>query len=370
MSVRLNFDEKIRSERWLDFVREFPVAFAQVRQDSLLDSWVVDQLPNNSTGIMIASGGCTASWLHHQGKFDTLHLVDANDAQLALCELKIELLRNLDASDRLKILGHQEMNRSERLAYITKIIEKNHGKTEIFGPTSIVAEFGPDKIGRYELLFKRFAIELNCVATISELLAFESMREQIEFLENGTVFKKQLKNVFRSVMSLPNLISLFGQDATQNMVVPFAQHFYDRTIWAITNLPVGNNPYLSQLLKGEFTDDVYYPWLHASRSVPETNVQYHHGHMGRVLSESRRSFNFIHLSNILDWLSAKEATELLDIAAKKLESGGWMIIRQLNSHLNIPDLSAELLWHTEHSINLQLNDRSFFYPRVHIARKL
>jgi S-adenosylmethionine-diacylglycerol 3-amino-3-carboxypropyl transferase len=370
MGVRLNFDEQIYSERWLDFVRECPVAFAQVREDSLLDSWVANQLPNNSTGIVIASGGCTASWLHHQGKFDTLHLVDANAAQLALSELKIELLKNFDTTRRLEILGHHEMNPSERWAYISKILEKNYGGTEVLGATSIVAELGPDKIGRYELLFKRLTIELNRVANTSELFSFESVREQIEFLENGKAFKKQLYDVFCSVMSLPNLISLFGSDATQNMVVPFAQHFYDRTIWAITNLPVGNNPYLSQLLKGEFTDDEYYPWLHASRSVTETNIQYHHGHMARVLSESCLDFHFIHLSNILDWLSAREATELLNIAAKRLKSGGWMIIRQLNSNLDIPDLCTELLWHTEHSLNLQLNDRSFFYPRVHIAQKL
>ena len=48
------------------------------------------------------------------------------------------------------------------------------------------------------------------------------------------------------------------------------------------------------------------------------------------------SYDFVHLSNILDWLSPEEARATLDVAHAALRPGGWVLIRQLNSTLDIP----------------------------------
>ena len=55
-------------------------------------------------------------------------------------------------------------------------------------------------------------------------------------------------------------------------------------------------------------------------------------------------YDFVHLSNILDWLSAEEAGRLLARAAAVLRAGGAVLIRQLNSTLEIPPLGPDFEW--------------------------
>ena len=74
------------------------------------------------------------------------------------------------------------------------------------------------------------------------------------------------------------------------------------------------------------------------------------------------SIDFVHLSNILDWLSPEDAAATLSAAHRALKSGGFVLIRQLNSSLEIPSLFPALRWHQEEGDRLQRMDRSFFYP--------
>src|SRR5205807_887619 len=48
---------------WVTEAAHLPVAFAQVREDPLLDAWVVEKLGPEARLIMIASGGCTLAFL-------------------------------------------------------------------------------------------------------------------------------------------------------------------------------------------------------------------------------------------------------------------------------------------------------------------
>jgi S-adenosylmethionine-diacylglycerol 3-amino-3-carboxypropyl transferase len=79
--------------------------------------------------------------------------------------------------------------------------------------------------------------------------------------------------------------------------------------------------------------------------------------------------DFIHLSNILDWLSPDAARATLAAAHRALKLGGFVLIRQLNSSLNIPALFPSLTWHHDEGRRLQLADRSFFYPQIHLASR-
>ena len=99
---------------WVLEAAALPVAFAQVREDPLLDLWVVERLGSDSRVIMVASGGCTAALLAAASNVGRLHLVDPNPAQLALSRLKLRLLQTTDPSTRLALLGHAEMPLAER----------------------------------------------------------------------------------------------------------------------------------------------------------------------------------------------------------------------------------------------------------------
>ncbi len=46
---------------WVIEATKLPITFSQVREDSLLDLAVVDQMGKNVRMLIVASGGCTAA---------------------------------------------------------------------------------------------------------------------------------------------------------------------------------------------------------------------------------------------------------------------------------------------------------------------
>jgi S-adenosylmethionine-diacylglycerol 3-amino-3-carboxypropyl transferase len=172
-------------------------------------------------------------------------------------------------------------------------------------------------------------------------------------------------------MALPNLVALFGEEATQNAVKPFSEHFSQQTLMILkhANLPASKNPYVHQMLLGAFKQNIYYPWItqDAPNNLPE--IRYSHSSMLEILQNSSECYQFIHLSNILDWLNKKQASDLLQSAYSRLTKGGCLFIRQLNSHLNIPQLCEYLEWDDGYAGKLLSEDRSFFYPKLHVGVK-
>jgi S-adenosylmethionine-diacylglycerol 3-amino-3-carboxypropyl transferase len=91
--------------------------------------------------------------------------------------------------------------------------------------------------------------------------------------------------------------------------------------------------------------------------------------MAEALRDRSGEYDFVHLSNILDWLSSDEARSTLDLAHAALRPGGWTLVRQLNSTLDIRSLGAGFAWHDEEAARLHASDRSYFYRDLHLGRK-
>jgi S-adenosylmethionine-diacylglycerol 3-amino-3-carboxypropyl transferase len=91
--------------------------------------------------------------------------------------------------------------------------------------------------------------------------------------------------------------------------------------------------------------------------------------MSEALRRSPGQYHFVHLSNILDWLSPAQATSVLSLTALALQPGGYVLIRQLNSTLDIPSLGPDFDWLAEESEKLLETDRSFFYRSLHLGRR-
>ena len=352
--------------KWVMYAQKFPLAFAQVREDPLVDLWVTEQLPARSRGIMIASGGCTAAILAAHRNFSLLHLVDSNASQIKLAQLKLTMLRSCSPVKRLGMLGHNKMSSDERTGEIVAL----GFDPKLFGNVSAVAHFGPDYVGRYELLFAALQHELmphrNEIMSLCELADVE---EQIRRIDRTPLWTA-IEDAFQKVMALPNLVGLFGEGATQNPVMPFADHFVFRTRHTLCTLPARTNSFLGQVLLGCFPSGAHHMWLELPVQELSAALEFSTATMLDALRDENRTFHFIHLSNILDWLSVEEAGELLDVVAERLVSGGWVIIRQLNSSLDIPALGGVLKFLPEQGKCLLQQDRSFFYQKLHIGRKV
>jgi S-adenosylmethionine-diacylglycerol 3-amino-3-carboxypropyl transferase len=354
---------------WVHQASQRPIAFAQVREDAALDQWVVTQLNPGSEILMIASGGCSAAAVAGISKVSRLHIIDRNPAQMALTRFKLHLLATAEPEDRLALLGHASMPAGERRVRLAGELNALNLPADALGNVDTVAEEGPDYAGRYEILFAKLRQALGGVA--EELAASLGLRdpgEQTRRFHPATQLGQALDAAFDSVMSLPNLVGLFGDEATRNRCEPFSRHFARRTRHALATLPASDNPYLWQMLQGRFPDGVVYPWLSAPLPVRMPEIVWTMSGITEALDSRPEAFDFIHLSNILDWLTPEEVKVTLDFAWRALRPTGLAFIRQLNSTLNIADLGRCFEWDTA-SRRLHEHDRSFFYRELLLGRK-
>lgn len=324
-----------KPDAWALEAAQLPLAFAQVREDPRLDVELAQTLPADATVVMIASGGETLVQLARL-PLRRIHAVDMNPAQLALSRCKLHLAVHASAGDATRLLGHEDM--PLRHEALQRVYDELAMPADVFGPLDFVAEHGPDHSGRYE----------RCFAELRRVRA-------------GGV---ELDEALRQVMALPNLVTLFGHEAAQNPRRPFHEHFAWRTRVALARAGAETNPFLRQMYDGAFAQGCRYDWLETEGAV-RAEVVWHQGRMMEVLSGMpAASADMVHLSNILDWLSPSQAQQTLAAAARVLKHGGRVILRQLNSSLDMDGLAGDIAWDHELGRDMEQRDRSFFYPQI------
>lgn len=355
---------------WVEEAVRLPVAFAQVREDPELDGWVVRNAGRAVEIIMVASGGCTAAYLATLPEVARLHVVDPNPAQLALTRLKLELLRHKLPEERQELLGHRPLPPAERLRELGARLHDLDLPLDAIGPPEVWSTLGPDQSGRYERVFAQLREVLKPHAeAIRAVMFLHDTREQAERVEPGSALGRALDDAYEKAMSLPILVRLFGEGATRNRCETFSRHFARRTRHALATLPAAENPYLAQVLLGQFVDGVVSPWLGVSCPERMPPIEFTNGFMTQALAAAQQAFDIVHLSNTLDWLSPDEARATLDRARDALRPGGWVFIRQLNSQLDIPAAGPGFDWQVEQAGALHARDRSYFYRALHLGRK-
>jgi S-adenosylmethionine-diacylglycerol 3-amino-3-carboxypropyl transferase len=162
---------------------------------------------------------------------------------------------------------------------------------------------------------------------------------------------------------------LFGEAATANRVQEFSQHFFKQTLKAFDITHCGENPYLAQVLLGCYMNQVYPRWLNQEVENIKTALTYRCQPMIEALKTLESKVDFVHLSNILDWLTVAEAEDTLNKAYEALNEGGCVIVRQLNSSVDIPHLNTSFKWDLESSQVLHQKDRSYFYRHLYVGYK-
>lgn len=353
-------------------ILNFPLLFAQVREDSLLDIQLIkSHFPEGKIDVaMIASGGCTAAALTSNSAINSLALVDANPSQLALTKLKLHLLQ-FPLKKRLEILGHKSIDAKLRQSMIEGIMHALDIPLEIFGEIIFVSEHGLDFVGRYERLFDEFRSQLQPYqGLIEDLFHLEIIEEQTKLIKKGSLLGDAIDATFQKVFSQDNLTMIFGQEATANRIQSFADHFVERIRKYLSNHLAKDSPYFAQLFLGRFYNENFYPWLNIENAYLPDNISFHHMHMNEFLANAdKESYDLIHLSNILDWLKPEEAEKMLENTYKALKPGGAVIIRQLNSCLDFKSYNNALRWEAKTSEEYHQEDRSFFYRELHVGFK-
>ncbi|BBX98826.1 DUF3419 family protein [Mycobacterium lacus] len=359
---------------WVTRARRLPVAFAQVREDALQDVWLASR-QHRTRGealriALTASGGCTAATLAASPGVGLLHLVDANPAQLALARLKLYLLETASSPERMRLLGHTPMPAAQRHTALESVFAALNLEPDALGPVQEVATQGPDFCGRYEWLFAALRHELaEWRDELDGVLALRNPVEQSRLVAPDTALGEALDRAYDAAFDLDILVELFGEGATANRVEPFARHFARRTRHLLATQPAADNPYLWQLLAGRYPS-VTVPWLAQESPVlrlPE--VTFAQDTMDEALAAvPPGGFDIVHLSNILDWLSPAQARVTLERAWQALRPGGIVVVRQLNSTLDVRGCGPEFRWDPV-AEELHDRDRSFFYRALHVGAR-
>ena len=354
---------------WVDATAKLPVAFAQVREDSAIDVELVQSLNREARVVMIASGGETAAMLSAL-PIAQLRLVDVNRSQLNLTRLKLQLLTTANRNERLQLLGHLPMDADQRSGELARRLSALKLPADALGPPTLVARHGPDHCGRYEWLFARMrACLLDQADAVRQLMMLADADAQAAMIAPGSVLARHLKEAYEHVMDLPRLARIFGPDATANRRQSFADHFFAQTCQALRSMPAADNPFLHQGYLGEFSGPCW-PWLEQPVSTPPARLDFVHAGMDQALASlAEDSCDLVHLSNILDWIKPEEAGQILNSACQCLAPGGLVVIRQLNSRLDIRQIPSGFVWLEDWSAELHRSDRSFFYRALHVGTK-
>ena len=355
---------------WLERASALPVAFAQVREDALLDYEIARYAGEGARVAMVASGGCTVAMLASMASVAHLHCVDPNPAQLALTRLKLRLLDVAGPEERRALLGHGPMAPNERAVRLADELTALDLPSDVLGSISSVSRIGPDHAGRFEFLFAALREALHdCTEPLDALLSLGDPARQAERVAPHTNLGQRIDQALGDVMRRPNLVRLFGEAALRNPAAPFSSHFRERLRHVLATQPANDNPYLWQMLKGCYPPGSVSPWFTRPRPARILSVTWELGTMVGALADRPGAFDFVHLSNILDWLNPEGARTTLDLARQALRPGGWTLVRQLNSTLDIERLGDGFEWHAARSRRLHETDRSFFYRALYLGRR-
>lgn len=351
---------------------DLPIGFSIVREDSAQDLEIIRRYFHHESVnmIMIASGGCTAAQLVAQAPLHQLTIVDPNKAQLELTKFKINLLM-LPTQKRLEILGYAPMDMQDRKEIMLGFMKALDIDPTIFGDIDSIATNGLDFVGKYEQVFQELRNHLSPYSLDLEQ-AFQSntLQEQERYLSTDSQLTTAISKALDRVMSQDNLTTVFGNKATANRIQDFSKHFAQRIATYASTFLVSSSPWMANMLLGHFHNNEMFPWLTTTINNSLPSITYIHDVMNNALEQSpSESYHVVHLSNIIDWLTPQEAEKTLDLAYKALKPGGIVIIRQLNSNIDIMNLGKNFNWDTKTSQEFLTSDRSFFYRNFLIGVK-
>lgn len=320
--------------------------FSQVREDPLLDLDVCRRVAARrgqpARVLLVASGGCTAVALLAAPEVAEVHAVDANPAQLHLTALRHAAAMHLAPAAQRVLLG--EGDAGARLALYQELrTHLSPAAREHWDAREPELAFGPNRVGRFEELFRELA---------------------------RTLAEKSLHDSCQQVFERGKLARIFGEAAVAySMDRSFADHFEAQLSAALARWPLAQNYFLHQIMKDCYPDESLPPVLidgfraAAARLGPD-RLELHHGRFADRLPDLGR-FDVIQMSNISDWMPQPELDALLARVRSALNPGGAVIGRRLNGDHVLADFVAR---HFELdralSAKLLAADRSFFYREV------
>lgn len=309
--------------------------------------------------------------------------LDRNRTQIQVMRLKMGALRHLERAATLELLGAAPSTR--RLALLDGLLAALSPETVAFWrqpePRRWVRAglLHQGRFDRYLALFRRWVLPLvHDRATVEQLLQLDEPESQRRFYAQrwDTWRWRAVFRLFfsRRVMARRGRDPSFFEHVGQR---PVAEAFLARARWALTELPVRDNPYLGLILTGTYRAR---SWLPPYLSPEGYGVIASRLDRVRVLREDLGAhlaatpadhYDGYNLSDLFEYLDLPGATELQAELARCGRPGARLCYWNLLLHRSRPErLAHRLAPEAERAARLHASDRAFFYRRLVIERVL
>ncbi len=306
--------------------------FAVVREDPRLEAGIVhDRQPRRI--LLVASGGCTA--LHLRAQFPALDivLVEPNPAQLAHVQRKLDALAKPDSA--LFNVGNE-------------------------------APDGLHECGNFERLFRLFRAVLDLfVVPLAERRrrCADPQADWRDVIENP-----YWPVAFATAFSDEMLLAMFGRAAIQHARPgSYPGYFRQRLELGLVAADRATNPWLHHVLLGQYLEDrgAWPPFL---QEPPRDRRPFPTLPCDLLRVASFAEFDFVHLSNVLDWMDDGACRTLAKRLGHELRPGAAVLWRQLNDPRDLVGCFGEAFtFDAARDAALAARERSLFYDQVHLA---
>jgi len=313
-------------------MRDNPLQFAVVREDPAIEVAVIDRM-RVERALLVASGGCTALSIACLRPAVALSIFDVSPHQLAHCEAKRAALTD-------GLLHAFNVGSADPSGYN----ERGNFEALFRGLRSFLADF--------------VGADLLAVACEGDAAS----RERLFASRYWPV-------AFDLFFADPLLLAMFGPAAVQHAPPGSYPRYFQRVFErGLARADARDNYFLHHVLLGRYLEREE-AWPAYLRAAPIALPRFPaiEGPLERVPGLER--YDLISLSNLFDWMDEGEVRRTIATLAEGLLPGASVIIRQLNSALDLaPLLSPSFELEAELAGELAAQDRSLFYARLWIAR--
>ena len=358
--------------------RDGPLMFAQVREDPSIELEALAPALGG-TIVVVSSGGCTALSLVGAGAHRVV-AVDLSRTQNHLVELKCATVRMLAASMATAFLGGQRMPGQRRL-HLYELLAPllSEAARNYWDGNEHAVEAGVLRAGRSERFIAFVAGAAKRVVRkggVTAMLEAESVAQQREVFDRywaGWRWRALFGILLnRWSMSRAYQSSFFEHVEHRG----FAQHFRRLAEQALTVIPARSNYFLHEMLTGRYPvrePDGLPAYLtrasvaHAADAAERLTLV--DGSMTAYLRTcADRSIDGFALSNICEWLDARQIDDLFAEIARTATIGARVVFRNFVGWTDIPDhLRGVIVERQGFGDRLIQRDRSLVQYRVVIC---
>ena len=304
--------------------------------------------------------------------------VDISLEQLFLTNLKLQAAIHLEEQEAARFLGYVPAGRQDRIKWFDGLKEAlPFEEVEFWKRHRTMFTHGAVSLGRYEYYMARFApigrFLLGGSRRIRELFNCNSIEEQKEYFEQK-LRQELLKKLFL-IMFHPRIYKNRGI-AQQGLIhagkVNMGAVFFSKFRDFCTNTPARENLLLQFALfqRALFSEALPRYLANSHKNSKLEQEQYrltlkHISFTNSLMLAEKGRYNKFALSNISDWLSQDEFTEILSLIADKSRANGRGLYRYLYSPGRMPgETGLKICPDPKNGEELLTSDRFPFYSLV------